>query len=107
MIYVDENFSEWLITRKEFGGKTARDVLSRINRINGFMDADASGTVEKILYTMSVVPAFKTLSLSVRSQLRRSVKLYKEYQRSSLYGQPNERATLVRDEPRKIKEHPV
>jgi DNA (cytosine-5)-methyltransferase 1 len=80
MIHADASFSEWLITRKGFGAKTARDVLSRINRINGFMDADASETVEKILYTMSVVPAFKMLSLSVRSQLRRAVKLYKEYQ---------------------------
>ncbi|MDR1218695.1 MAG: hypothetical protein LBK73_03690 [Treponema sp.] len=79
MIHTDAKFSEWLITRKKFGDKTARDVLSRINRINGFMDADASEPVEKMLYTLSVVPAFKALSLSVRSQLRRAMRLYKEY----------------------------
>lgn len=80
MISVDKSFAEWLVARKGFGGKTARDVVSRIKRINGFIDADAGEDVEKILYTMSIHADFKAFSLSVRSQLRRAVRLYKEYQ---------------------------
>jgi DNA (cytosine-5)-methyltransferase 1 len=80
MIHANEEFSRWLIALKGFGVKSSKDVLSRINRINGFIDVDTSEDAEKMVYTLSLCPAFKAFSPSVRSQLRRAIKLYKEYQ---------------------------
>jgi DNA (cytosine-5)-methyltransferase 1 len=81
MIPTNDEFSNWLIVYKGLNVKSSRDVLSRINRINGFIDLDANEDAEKILYTIGGCPVFKSFSLSVRSQLRRAVRLYKEYQR--------------------------
>ncbi len=71
------NFVEWLESNKSFTPKSAHDALSRIKRV-----VELSGTEDistDLLPALEVNPDFKCLSVSVKSQLRRSIRLYTEY----------------------------
>lgn len=59
--------------------KSARDVISRVRRLNTLIDINHSNDVEKSLFLLSQEKKFKEISVSVKSQLRRTVTLYYEY----------------------------
>lgn len=70
-------FREWLIKEKQYSEKASRDVQSRLKRA-----LLLSGEKEITPETLAKIEAntvFKELSLSVKSQIRRAVKLYREY----------------------------
>lgn len=76
-------FHEWLCSVKGFSSKSARDVVSRVNRSKKYISESQDLNDEELLFRMGQNPEFKRLSRFVKSQLRRAIKLYREYERSS------------------------
>lgn len=78
MINLSE-FSNWLIEEKNFSNRSAKDVLSRIRRVRKIVK-----TIDMFdkytIFLLDQSPGFENLSCSVKSQLRRSIKLLIEYQ---------------------------
>ena len=74
-----EEFKAWLIDYAGFSGISAKDVVSRVRRASEMVNMDAKMDTEDLLHKMSKNAGFKDLSVSVRSQIRRAVKLYKEF----------------------------
>lgn len=70
-------FREWLIEDKQYSDRASRDVNSRLKRalyLSGENEISLE-TLAKIEYNIE----FNGLSTSVKSQIRRAVKLYQEY----------------------------
>jgi DNA (cytosine-5)-methyltransferase 1 len=73
------NFLEWLKTEKTLTDDSASDVISRVKRSKTIMEIDVPMETELLLFHFSGKPEFKTLTLTVRSQLKRAVRLYREF----------------------------
>lgn len=70
-------FKDWLMTEKNYSDRASRDVQSRIKRALAFTDeAEIS---PETLSKIETNTEFKGLSMSVKSQLRRGIRLYNEY----------------------------
>lgn len=76
---MNQEFSSWLKLSKGFSEAAAKDVKSRFKRVLSICQFEDRGDVSTTLFILSQQEIFKNLSVSVRSQLRRSVKLYDEY----------------------------
>ena len=79
---MNENYSdfrEWLQNNKSFTKNSAEDVVSRIKRAKNIMEIDVPIDIETLLFHFMGKPAFKTLTTTVKSQLKRAIKLYKEF----------------------------
>jgi len=72
-------FREWLQTTKSLTKNSAEDVVSRIRRAKNIMEIDIPIDIETLLFHFMGKPAFKTLTITVKSQLKRAIKLYKEF----------------------------
>lgn len=72
-----EGFLTWLKTEKNIGERSARDATSRLKRALRLVSAATidENTLEKLNET----PEFLKLSMFIKSQLRRSIILYKEF----------------------------
>jgi DNA (cytosine-5)-methyltransferase 1 len=79
----EQKFDEWLKGKFGYIEKSARDVRSRVKRASQFVDIFANIPDEEVIFKLSQNPDFKGLSMSVKSQLKRGVKLYREYVRES------------------------
>ena len=75
--YVD--FREWLKNTKSLTKDSADDVVSRIKRAKAIMEIDLPVDIDTLLFHFIGKPAFKTLTTTVKSQLKRAIKLYKEF----------------------------
>ena len=73
-------FCEWLEKEKGYTLKSSHDVASRLNRVRLLLNTD--NVPNDAVLKMMQLESFKGLSMSVRSQLRRTVKLYLEYRES-------------------------
>ena len=72
------SFSEWLETSKGFSRKSAHDAQSRLKRI---FDLTGKNVVTvDTLNELATNANFLALSVSVKSQLRRTTRLFLEYQ---------------------------
>lgn len=72
------SFSEWLETSKGFTHKSAHDANSRLKRI---FDLTGKDTVSAdTLSELAANENFLALSVCVKSQLRRTTRLFLEYQ---------------------------
>lgn len=76
------DFKEWLISKKSLGISSAGDVASRLKRVNSFCSIENYSTPHKLIYELTLNSEFNGLSVSVRSQLKRSVNLYFEFLQS-------------------------
>lgn len=76
-----EQFKEWLKENTTYTDNVITDIISRIKRANSILSYDSS---ETYLYYMEQQEAFKNLSVSVRSQIRKAIRLYGQYEKSSL-----------------------
>ncbi|MCL6633108.1 MAG: hypothetical protein K6T63_10805 [Alicyclobacillus herbarius] len=83
-----EPFSKWLMEQKKIGKRSAKDVCSRVRRAARFYDLNSSESDDEIVFRVTQHPDFKMLSLNVRSQLKRAVRLYREYRRVTLNELP-------------------
>jgi len=73
------SFFNWLIATKSLSDNSASDVVSRIKRAKTIMDIDVPIDIETLLFHFTGKPAFKILTTSVKSQLKRAIKLYKQF----------------------------
>jgi DNA (cytosine-5)-methyltransferase 1 len=73
------NFYNWLISVKTLTENSAGDVISRIKRAKNIMDIDVPIDTELLLFHFMGKPDFKALTTTVKSQLKRAIKLYKEF----------------------------
>ena len=72
-----ENYKNWLQGNKQISHKVSMDNASRVKRALSLLGTDSitSNSLEELENNDS----FKNLSVSVKSQIRRAVKLYIEY----------------------------
>ena len=72
-----QGFNSWLCEQKNYKERSARDACSRLRRVYLILNKESvnNDTVEELEKNEE----FKELSISVRSQLRKSVRLYLEY----------------------------
>jgi DNA (cytosine-5)-methyltransferase 1 len=73
------DFKEWLISEKSLTKNSADDVISRIRRAKSIMEIDVPLDINTLLFHFMGKPAFKILTATVKSQLKRAIKLYKEF----------------------------
>jgi hypothetical protein len=72
-------FCEWLRNTKSLTKKSADDVVSRVKRAKTIIDVDAPVDIDTLLFHFMGKSAFKALTITAKSQLKRTVKLYKEF----------------------------
>lgn len=68
-------FREWLETNTDYSTPVIRDILSRIKRADAILTWQND---EVYIFYLERQEKFKELSPTVRSQLKKSVKLYRE-----------------------------
>lgn len=74
----DIRFTDWLINRKNYTLRAASDVLSRIKRANAIVEIE-NNNLHETLRLLDASPIFAQINASVRSQIRRAIRLYHEY----------------------------
>ncbi len=70
-------FIEWLQKEKNYKEKTSHDIVSRLKRVNQLL-----GTTDEPMVALNRIEKnndFKCLTHSVRSQLRKALRLYDEF----------------------------
>lgn len=72
-------FTKWLKDVKGFTHATSKDVKSRFKRAQAISPLDPKSSIEDNLYKLSRCEEFNALSASVKSQLKRAVRLHFEY----------------------------
>lgn len=75
-------FIDWLQQNYHYTPLAAKDVISHLSRCNRIMSLQ-NQTEKEYLDQLELQDSFKTLSKSVRSQLKRAVTLYHEYKQGS------------------------
>ncbi len=72
------DFTSWLEQKKGISPKSAHDVASRLKRVRTILQLDTidAATIQQLERCGS----FAELTMTVRSQLRRTVRLYLEFQ---------------------------
>lgn len=73
-------FLDWLITNKRMSQRAAKDVLSRCKRVNKIIEDDVIN--KKTIEQLNASDEFSTKSMFIKSQLRRAVSLFCEYEDS-------------------------
>jgi len=77
---IQDDFKNWLLTNKKISTKSAADVLSRLSRAKAIVGVEIDNIpIDEILMYLARQSEFGTLSVSVKSQLRRALKLYDEF----------------------------
>lgn len=71
-----EEFKQWLEHNDKYTPASIKDILSRLRRANRILQFQNE---DIYLFKLSQSDEFKQASVSVRSQIRRSVKLYFQY----------------------------
>lgn len=69
-------FYEYLVQVKKFNERSARDVISRCNRVRKMIQEEIQ---EDALDKLLAQDTYRNCSTFVRSQLKRSILLYREY----------------------------
>ena len=70
-------FNEWLINEKKLTSKSARDVVSRYVRVSSMLGSEPK-SIQEIDY-LADNDLFIECTKTVKSQLRRAIRLYIEY----------------------------
>lgn len=71
-----EGFREWINANTEYTSPTKSNIVSRLKRADNILSVIED---EMYLYKLGQVAEFSALSVSVKSQMRRAVKLYLQY----------------------------
>ena len=72
-------YAEWLVRSAGLENRSARDVISRTRRVGGMISLDSKMQTCDLLHELGKKEQFKQLTISVRSQLRRALKLYRDF----------------------------
>ena len=79
MIDVAE-FTKWLEENTTYSSAVIRDTVSRVKRADSILEWNDD---EVYQFYLEHKDTYKTLSVSVRSQLKKAVKLYRTYRTSN------------------------
>ena len=72
-----QGFNSWLCEQKNYKERSARDACCRLKRV--YLILNKESVNKETVDELEKKKEFKELSISVRSQLRKSVRLYLEY----------------------------
>lgn len=75
MVQVD-NFKEWLKDNTKYSDAVIGDIASRMKRADSILEWN---NTETYLFYLEKEQKFEILSVSVRSQMRKAIKLYSAY----------------------------
>ena len=75
-------FIEWLSTEKAMGVRSAKDVVSRCSRVNRLLGLEEFS--ENTIDLLKENSSFQNSSTFIRSQLKRAVSLYMEFQATEI-----------------------
>lgn len=70
-----DTFKHWLDCKGKYTARTISDILSRLKRADGILPISTSIST-MYLFNLDNNPTFKTLSTTVKSQIRKAVNLY-------------------------------
>ena len=71
-------FYNWLIEEKAYSERVAKDVVSRYKRAEKLIPS-LDGPDDYYIFTLEQKPEFKSLSINVRSQIKKAIQLRAEY----------------------------
>lgn len=71
-------FKQWLISNTSYSKRVISNIISRLNRANRIQTIQMN---ELYLFELEHTEEFKGLSVTVRSQLRKAVRLYLEFEK--------------------------
>ena len=74
-----ESFRVWLEGEGFSSERTIGDVVSRVKRVWSMIDLSSPKSDAELVFRLSERPEFRECSLSVRSQLKRSARLYRKF----------------------------
>jgi|GEM_PF-692723 len=77
-----EGLKNWIMETKRYSPHSARDVLSRLKRLDKLLSFSDFLTLEKCAYYLVEIERtteFNALSISVKSQMRKAWRFYCEY----------------------------
>ena len=80
----DAKFLEWLSTEKTMGVRSAKDVISRCGRVSRWLHIEEFNT--SVTELLKESREFQSSSTFIRSQLKRAVSLYIEFQDTQQKG---------------------
>jgi hypothetical protein len=75
-----EEFKSWLMRSNKLSERSARDVVCRLGRASKLVKLETNLDTDDLLHKMSKSPEFKSLSASVKSQIKRAVKLHRKFE---------------------------
>lgn len=82
---IDTKFYEWLIKEKAYSERVSKDVISRYKRAEKILPS--FGEVDDYyIFTLEHRADFKELSINVKSQIKKAVQLYAEFQEYKCKG---------------------
>jgi DNA (cytosine-5)-methyltransferase 1 len=73
-------FREWLSTNTDYSTRVINDYISRVNRADKLLSWQPTTTY---IFYLEKEPSFFVLSASVKSQLRKALKMYESFYLSS------------------------
>ncbi|OBY78612.1 hypothetical protein BBG47_15875 [Paenibacillus sp. KS1] len=73
------SFEDWLMHNTSYSTKVARDVRCRAKRASKYINLSKNTSDDELIFTLTQHPEFLDLSPTVKSQLKKSVKLYREF----------------------------
>lgn len=75
-----EDYKSWLISEKDYSKRSANDSLSRLKRAKDIYNSELD---DYYIFDLERTEEFKRLTVTVRSQLKNSVRLYSEFRNIS------------------------
>lgn len=75
----DDSFSRWLAKDKRYSGQTLKNRLSAYGRAKRLIDGREFATLDDELAALETAAGFEGLSKSIKSDLRKALKLHAEY----------------------------
>lgn len=75
-------FVKWLIKEKGITEKSARDINCRLGRVLRIIDTSKLPKEEVAISKLETSPDYADMTLSIKSQLKRSIRLYSEFKKS-------------------------
>ncbi len=74
-------FKQWLYEKKGLSDRVCCDIISRLNRIKSIMRVN--NVNEKLLTKIETNQEFQALGISIKSQIRHSIRLFIEYKKAT------------------------
>jgi len=74
-----DSMKSWLVQEKSMSPASAKDVISRINRVRSLTPIGHADSAVDVNYRLAKINSFADLSTSVKSQIKRAIALYFEF----------------------------